>query len=115
MEQERGRVLDGQFFEFDRVDDAEVLEVLGPRGDEDVPVLGVGEERLEQGGVVGVVENQEPSGFGLQPLLEGEDGLVQVVLGMRQAAVSRASSQQPVFRLRVDSALSQRTAWYLSR
>ena len=49
-----------------------------------MPVLSLGEERREQGGVVGVVENQEPSGFRLQPLLEGENGLVQVVLGMRK-------------------------------
>ena len=42
----------------------------------------VGEERPKHRGVVGVVEDQEPTGVSLQPVLEGEDGLVEVILGM---------------------------------
>src|SRR5436309_15436242 len=47
-------------------------------------MLRFGEKGRERGGVAGVVENQEPSGLGLQPMFEGEDGRVEVVLGMRK-------------------------------
>ena len=49
-----------------------------------MPVLGIGKERMERGRVVGIVEDHEPAGLGRQPLLEGEDGLVQVVLRVRE-------------------------------
>ena len=47
-------------------------------------MLGIGQERFERIRVVGIVEDQEPAGLGRQPLLEGEDGLVQVVLRVRE-------------------------------
>src|SRR3954468_16819099 len=45
LEEERGRVLDGELGEIDRAENAQVLEVPGTRGDEDMALSGVGEER----------------------------------------------------------------------
>ena len=70
-------------------------------------VIGRREERPEPRGLVSVIEDEEPPGFGLQPLLEGVDGRVQVVFGMRKTKLAGEfgrASLQTQGRLRIDQA-----------
>ena len=61
FEEKRGCVRDGPLLQLDGVDDAQVLEILGPRSHQDMPVLGIGQERFERIRVVGLskIRSQE--------------------------------------------------------